>query len=86
MAKLVIPLVAGIILGYFLRNKERLSVNKIISGIILVLMFSLGFNIGSNNELLAIMPQVGLSTIILLSATLLFSVLFVEAARKLMDL
>jgi hypothetical protein len=86
MAKLVIPLVAGIILGYFLRNKERLSFNKIISGIILVLMFSLGFNIGSNNELLAIMPQVGLSTIILLSATLLFSVLFVEAARKLMDL
>jgi len=86
MAKLVIPLVAGIILGYFLRNKERLSFNKIISGIILVLMFSLGFNIGLNNELLAIMPQVGLSTIILLSATLLFSVLFVEAARKLMDL
>ncbi|MGB9741025.1 MAG: LysO family transporter [Candidatus Bathyarchaeia archaeon] len=86
LAKLIIPLVAGIILGYFLRNKKHLNFNKIISGIILVLIFSLGFAIGSNNELLAVMPRVGLGSIVLLSAALFFSILFVEAARKLMKL
>ncbi|MGB9671534.1 MAG: LysO family transporter [Candidatus Norongarragalinales archaeon] len=86
MARLIIPLVAGIILGYFLRNKKRLKLDKIISGIILALIFSLGFTIGSNNELLSVMPQVGSSSIVLLSAALFFSVLFAKAARKLMKL
>jgi uncharacterized membrane protein YbjE (DUF340 family) len=83
MIRLILPLVAGIALGYFLRNKKHLNLNKIVSGIILVLIFSLGFTIGSNSDLLAMMPQVGLSAIVLLSTTLLFSILFVKAARKL---
>jgi uncharacterized membrane protein YbjE (DUF340 family) len=83
MIRLILPLVAGIFIGYFLRNKKYLNLNKIVSGIILVLIFSLGFTIGSNSDLLAMMPQVGLSAIVLLSTALLFSILFVKAARKL---
>jgi predicted Na+-dependent transporter len=88
VVRLVIPLVIGIVLGYFLRNKKSLSLNlnKIVSGTILVLIFSLGFAIGSNNDLLAIMPNVGLSAVVLLSTTLLFSIIFAKAARKLMKI
>ena len=88
VVRLVIPLVVGIVLGYFLRNNKSLSLNlnKIVSGTILVLIFSLGFTIGSNNDLLAMMPNVGLSAIVLLSTTLFFSIIFAKAARKLMKI
>ena len=38
---------------------------------------------GSNGELLAVMPNVGVTTIVLLAMALFFSILFVKAARKL---
>jgi hypothetical protein len=83
VARLVLPLVTGIVVGYFLREKKRLNLGKIISGIILVLIFSLGFTMGSNGELLAVMPNVGVTTIVLLALALFFSILFVKAAKKL---
>lgn len=86
MVSLITPLAAGIIIGYFLRNKRRLNLERIISGTILVLIFSLGFTIGSDNKILAMMPNVGLSAVILVSTTLLFSILFTKAARKLMKI
>jgi ammonia channel protein AmtB len=82
VAGLVLPLVMGIVVGYFLREKERLNIGKIIFGIILILIFSLGFTMGSNGELLAVMPNVGVTTIVLLAMALFFSILFVKAARK----
>jgi ammonia channel protein AmtB len=82
VAGLVLPLVMGIVVGYFLREKERLNLGKIIFGIILILIFSLGFTMGSNGELLAVMPNVGVTTIVLLAMALFFSILFVKAARK----
>ncbi len=39
IAKLVIPLVAGIAAGYFLKERKRLNLNKITSAIILVFDF-----------------------------------------------
>lgn len=84
--RLIIPLVVGIALGYFLRNKKALNLNRLVSGTILVLIFSLGFTIGSNNDLLAVMPSVGLSAIVLLSTALLFSIIFAKAAEKLMKI
>jgi hypothetical protein len=83
VARLVLPLVMGIVVGYFLREKKRLNLGKIISGMILILIFSLGFTMGSNGELLAVMPNVGVTTIVLLATALFFSILFVKAARKL---
>jgi hypothetical protein len=46
------------------------------------LIFSLGFSIGSSNELLGAMPRVGLNAVVVLMLAVLFSVVFVKAARK----
>lgn len=83
IARLVLPLIAGIVVGYFLRGRKRLNLGKITSGIILVLIFSLGFTMGANGELLAVLPKVGLTAIVLLATALFFSILFAKAARKL---
>jgi len=79
---LVVPLIAGILLGYFLRNKKRFDLGKITFGVIIALIFSLGFSIGSNDELLGSLLTVGLNAVVILFFALLFSVVFVEAARR----
>ncbi len=79
---LVFPLALGILIGYFLRDRRRLNIDSLISGVIIVLIFCLGFSMGSNGELLAVLPSVGLTTIVLLAMTLLFSIIFVKAARR----
>jgi len=79
---LVFPLALGILIGYFLRDRRRLNIDSLVSGVILVLIFCLGFSMASNGELLALLPNVGLTTIVLLAMTLLFSIIFVKAARR----
>jgi hypothetical protein len=80
-ALLVVPLAAGIILGYFLRENRKVNLDKITLGIILVLIFSLGFGIGSNSELLNSLPDVGLSAAVIASLAIVFSVVFVKAVK-----
>jgi hypothetical protein len=82
MLNLIVPLIAGILLGYVLRNKKHVNLSRVTFGTIIVLIFSLGFSIGSSNELLSAMPGVGLNAVVVLALTLLFSVVFVKAARK----
>jgi hypothetical protein len=79
---LTVPLIAGILLGYVLRNKKHVNLSRVTFGTIIVLIFSLGFSIGSNNELLGAMPRVGLNAVVVLILTLLFSVVFVNVTRK----
>jgi hypothetical protein len=86
MLNLIVPLIAGILLGYVLRNKKHVSLSQVTFGIIVVLIFSLGFSIGSSNELLSVMPKVGLNAVIVLMLALLFSVMFVKAARKMVGM
>jgi len=85
-ARLVVPLATGIGVGYLLRMKRSLSLNKLVSGTILVLIFSLGFAMGANGDLLSALPNVGLTSIMLLTMALFFSILFVKAARKLVKI
>ena len=80
---LIIPLVAGIAAGYFWRNKKKVRLEKVSLAIIVVLIFSLGFGIGSNNELLASMPQVGVQALVISVLAILFSIGFVIAGRRL---
>ena len=82
MLNLIVPLIAGILLGYVLRNKKHVDLSRVMFGTIIVLIFSLGFSIGSSNELLGAMPRVGLNAVVVLMLALLFSVVFVKAARK----
>ncbi|MGA3192425.1 MAG: LysO family transporter [Candidatus Bathyarchaeia archaeon] len=81
-AVLVLPLIAGLFSGYLLREKRKVSLAKATLGIILILIFSLGFTIGSNNELLGSMSSVGLSALLMALLAIGFSVLFVALIRK----
>lgn len=81
-ALLIVPLGAGMFVGYFLREKREINLGKVTLGIILVLIFSLGFGIGSNSELLNSLPDVGLSGAVIASLAIAFSVIFVKALRR----
>jgi hypothetical protein len=86
MLYLTFPLVAGILLGHFLRGRKQVNLNKVTYGIIGVLIFSLGFSIGSNNDLLASMPRVGLSAFVMSVLAIAFSVLFVTLITRRMKM
>jgi hypothetical protein len=82
MLILVVPLVVGVVVGFLLRDKKRVNLSKLTFGVILVLIFCLGFSIGSNNELLASFPSVGVSAFVLALLAIGFSVLFVALVRR----
>jgi len=81
-AVLVVPLVAGLLFGYVLRGRRQMTLGRVTFGVILVLIFSLGFSIGSNNDLLSSLPEVGLSAVVIACLTILFSVVLIVAVRK----
>jgi len=82
MLVLVVPLVVGVAAGFLLRDKWHFNLGKVTFGVILVLIFSLGFTIGSNDELLASFPSVGVSALGLALLAIGFSVLFVVLVRR----
>lgn len=82
MLGLTASLVAGVLLGYFLRNKRRISLNRVTLAIIIILIFSLGFSIGSSNELLSALPKVGLDALVITLLAIGFSVVFAKIAEK----
>ena len=81
-AVLVLPLIAGLFLGYLLRQRKKLNLAKVTLGTILILIFALGFTMGSNNELLDSMSSVGLSALLMASLAIGFSVLLVALIRR----
>jgi hypothetical protein len=82
MLVLVVPLVVGVAAGFLLRDKWRFGLGRATFGVILVLIFSLGFTIGSNGELLASFPSVGVTAFGLVLLAIGFSVLFVVLVRR----
>ncbi len=84
MLYLTIPLVAGIVAGFLLRGKIRVDVSRLSVATVLVLIFSLGFSIGMDSELLNSLPRVGVSALVMASLAIAFSVFFaVLVGRKL---
>jgi uncharacterized membrane protein YbjE (DUF340 family) len=83
LLNLIVPLVIGVLCGYLLRNKKVPKLDKLGLGIIVVLIFSLGFGIGSNKELLSALPEVGLQALIISALAILFSIAFVKAGKRL---
>ena len=53
-ALLVVPLVAGMLVGYFLHEKREINLGKLTLRIVLVLIFSLGFAANFLRELFTI--------------------------------
>jgi 4-hydroxybenzoate polyprenyltransferase len=83
---IIVPLVAGIAIGYFLRKRKHLDLGKVTIGAIVLLIFSMGFSIGSNNELLQSMPNIGFDAVAMVALALFFSVIFLKAFRKVVNL
>lgn len=86
MLNIIVPLIAGITIGYLLRNKKRIDLGKVSFGAIIVLIFSMGFSIGSNNELLQSMPKIGLNALVMVGLAMFFSVIFLKAFQKMVKL
>jgi len=81
---LTIPLIAGIVAGFLLRGERRMDTSKVNIAVILVLIFSLGFSIGVNRDLLNSLPQVGVTALTMALLAIGFSVFFtVLVGRKL---
>ncbi len=79
---LIVPLVVGIMLGFLLRDKKLPKLEKTSVAVVVILIFSLGFGIGSNNELLSSLPQVGVQGLVIAAIAILFSIIFVKAGKK----
>ena len=86
MYNVIIPLIFGILFGFYFQNKKVRIPNKTGFWTIIVLIFSLGFSIGSNHETLRVLPQVGFNAIILALFTMLFSASLVKIGVKVVDL
>jgi len=80
---LILPLVVGVFCGYFLRNKKIPKLENLSLAVIVILIFSLGFGIGSNNQLLSALPQVGLQALVISALAIMFSIIFVKAGKRL---
>ena len=70
-------------LGYLLRDRKMPKLDKASLAVVIVLIFSLGFGIGSNNELLSSLPQVGIQGLVIATLSILFSIVFVKVGKKL---
>jgi hypothetical protein len=79
-------LIGGIVAGYFLRNRKHMDLGKVTTGAIVVLIFSMGFSIGSNNELLQSMPKIGFNALVIVGLAMFFSVVFLKAFQKMVKL
>ncbi|MGA9387467.1 MAG: LysO family transporter [Candidatus Bathyarchaeia archaeon] len=86
MLNIIVPLIAGITIGYLLRNKKRIDLGKVSFGAIIVLIFSMGFSIGSNNELLQSMPKIVLNALVMVGLAMFFSVVFLKVFQKMVKL
>lgn len=79
---LIVPLIAGMVLGYFVRERKKIDLDRVTIGVIVILIFSLGFGIGSNGELLSWLPRVALNAVVIAGLAIVFSVFFVVLARR----
>lgn len=80
---LVAPLFAGILAGYLVRNRKPIKLDRASVAIIVVLIFCVGFSIGSSNELLAAMPTVGVQALVICALAIGFSIAFVMVGKRL---
>gem|GEM_PF-4166606 len=82
MLPFFLSILAGIFLGYFLKKKEKIfSVNKILSFIIILLIFFTGIKIGSSNEI-ASMGNIWFESIIFSIFSIFGSILIAMIIEK----
>lgn len=63
-----------------------MDLNRVTFSVVLLLIFSLGFSIGSNGDLLGSLSRVGADAVVIMLLAVGFSVIFVKAAGRLVRL
>ncbi len=77
MLTVVLIMMAGIVLGYFLRIRKRLAAinDKFITYAIYLLLLLLGISIGSNKTIVANLPVLGVKALIVTIGAMVGSIL-----------
>ncbi|MBS7632457.1 LysO family transporter [Candidatus Bathyarchaeota archaeon] len=86
MFHLMVVLIAGIALGYFLRGKSKARISKAIFASIMLLIFFLGFTLGSNSELLRSLPIFGWNALLIALISMLLSAAFALLVKRLVKI
>lgn len=75
MLHIILFIIAGILVGYVLRNQHFVQyIGTILSLIIMLLLFFLGVSVGSNEQVVSNFSQIGLDAFILTVGATLGSV------------
>lgn len=69
-------LVFGLIVGYFVRGKNLNKIGKTITILIWILLFGLGVKVGSDAEVVAKLPVIGLEALLITIGAIVGSILF----------
>ena len=77
MLTVVLIMMAGIVLGYFLRTRKRLAAinDKLITYAIYLLLLLLGISIGSNKTIVANLPVLGVKALVVTIGAMVGSIL-----------
>ncbi len=77
MFTVIILMSAGIFTGYLLRNKEFLArhIGIIITWLIYMLLFLLGISVGTNNDIISNLDEIGLDAMLITAGALSGSVI-----------
>ena len=66
-------MLCGILLGYLARKRELTSIGRIITSLIWILLFLLGVEVGSNQQIIQGLATLGLEAVIITFAGILGS-------------
>ncbi len=77
MLTVVLIMMAGVVLGYFLRKRKRLAAinDKLITYAIYLLLLLLGISIGSNKTIVANLPVLGVKALVVTIGAMVGSIL-----------
>ncbi len=77
MTEILLIMLAGVITGFFLRNRNKVTgvVDKLIIVSIIFLLFSLGFAVGGDPVIISNLPSLGLTALALSLAGILGSLI-----------
>lgn len=75
MVKIIVFMLMGLFCGWLFRRRRLKSVGYLISLLVYLLLFTLGLEIGSNDEIFYKLHALGLNAIVITLLSVFFSVL-----------
>lgn len=75
-------MITGVIFGYILRNQQLNHISKLITGLIWILLFLLGIDVGGNEQIMSSLHTLGVEALMITVFALVGSVLAAWALWK----